>query len=138
MPRPKRVIALDVGDVRIGVALSDPTGVIAQPLEVYTRVGYAPDSRYVKALMDNYGCEAVIVGLPKNMDGSLGFQAQKARDFGTVLEKEGLTVYYQDERLTTVAAERALIQGDMRREERRRTVDKIAAAMILESWLNQG
>ena len=131
-----RVIALDVGDVRIGVAVSDPTGTIAQPLEVYRRVGYGPDSRYVKALCDRYETSHVLLGLPLNMDGTLGSQAQKAQDFGRVLEeKMGLTVSYQDERRTTVTAEQVLISGNVRREDRKLYVDKLAAAVILEQWL---
>ena len=131
-----RVIALDVGDVRIGVAVSDPTGTIAQPLEVYKRVGYGPDSRYVKALCDRYETDQVLLGLPLNMDGTLGGQAQKAQDFGRVLEeKMGLTVLYQDERRTPVTAENVLISGNVRREERKLYVDKLAAAVILEQWL---
>ena len=131
-----RVIALDVGDVRIGVAVSDPTGTIAQPLEVYKRVGYGPDSKYVKALCDRYETDQVLLGLPLNMDGTLGGQAQKAQDFGRVLEERmGLTVFYQDERRTTVTAESVLISGNVRREDRKLYVDKLAAAVILEQWL---
>lgn len=130
-----RILALDVGDVRIGVAVSDPTGTIAQPLEVYRRVGYGPDSRYVAELCRRMGCESVLLGLPLNMDGSAGPQAQKVKDFGAVLEKAGLTVRYQDERLTTVMAEAVLIDSGVRREDRRRHVDKLAATVILEQWL---
>ena len=130
-----RVIALDVGDVRIGVAVSDPMGTIAQPLEVYKRVGYGPDSRYVKALCEKYGTQDVLLGLPLNMDGSLGPQAQKAQAFGQVLADMGLKVFYQDERMTTVTAEQVLISGSVRREDRKRYVDKLAAAVILEQWL---
>ena len=130
-----RILALDVGDVRIGVAVSDPTGTIAQPLEVYRRVGYGPDSRYVAALCQRMDCESVLLGLPLNMDGSTGPQAQKVMDFGAVLEKAGLTVHYQDERLTTVTAEAVLIGSGVRREDRRRHVDKLAATVILEQWL---
>ena len=132
----KRVIALDVGDVRIGVAISDPTGTIAQPLEVYRRVGYGPDGKYVKALCDKYGTDHVLLGLPLNMDGSLGPQAQKAQAFGEVLrERHGLSISYQDERMTTVTAEHVLISGSVRREDRKLYVDKLAAAVILEQWL---
>ena len=130
-----RVIALDVGDVRIGVAVSDPTGTIAQPLEVYKRVGYGPDSRYVKALCDRYETDQVLLGLPLNMDGTLGGQAQKAQAFGEVLAKLDLDVFYQDERMTTVTAEKVLIGGNVRREDRKQYVDKLAAAVILEQWL---
>ena len=130
-----RVIALDVGDVRIGVAVSDPTGTIAQPLEVYKRVGFGPDSRYVLALCERYQTQHVLLGLPLNMDGSVGPQAQKAQAFGNVLAEKGLTVSYQDERMTTVTAEQVLIVGNVRREDRRLYVDKLAAAVILEQWL---
>ncbi len=131
-----RVLALDVGDVRIGVAVSDPLGLIAQPLEVYHRVGYGPDCRYVEALCRRYEADTVLLGLPLNMDGTAGVQAQKAMAFGEVLQKAGLNVVYQDERLTTVTAERALLEDNMSRSGRRQTVDKVAAAVILESWLN--
>lgn len=130
-----RVVALDVGDVRIGVAVSDPTGTIAQPLEVYRRVGYGPDARYVQAVCEKYETSRVLLGLPLNMDGTRGSQAEKVLAFGDVLSKAGLLVEYQDERLSTVTAEKALISGDMRRQDRRQTVDKVAAAVILEQWL---
>lgn len=131
----ERVIALDVGDVRIGIAVSDPTGTIAQPLEVYHRVGWGPDSRYVKALCERYETNRVLLGLPLNMDGTLGGQAQKAQAFGEVLAKLELDVFYQDERMTTVTAEKVLIGGNVRREDRKQYVDKLAAAVILEQWL---
>ena len=131
-----RVVALDVGDVRIGVAVSDPTGRIAQPVEVYRRVGFGPDCRYVQALCARFDTDRVLLGLPLNMDGSRGGQAQKALAFGAVLEQAGLTVLYQDERLSTRTAESALIEGGVRRAERRTHVDKVAAAVILEQWLD--
>ncbi len=131
-----RVLALDVGDVRVGVAVSDPAGIIAQPVEVYRRVGYGPDTKYVLSLCDRYGTRDVLVVLPLNMDGSRGPQAEKAAAFGGRLQEAGLNVFYQDERMTTVTAERALIQGGVRREDRRGVVDKLAAAVILEQWMN--
>ncbi|MDD3335365.1 MAG: Holliday junction resolvase RuvX [Eubacteriales bacterium] len=133
-----RVVALDVGDVRIGVAISDPTCTIAQPLEVYRRIGYGPDSKYVLGLCQRYETNQVLLGLPLNMDGSRGGQAQKAAAFGEVLAKAGLTVFYQDERMTTVTAERVLIDGSVRREDRKQYVDKLAAAVILEQWIASG
>lgn len=130
-----RVIALDVGDVRIGVAVTDPTGTIAQPLEVYKRVGYGPDCRYVQELCRRFDTTVVLLGLPLNMDGTRGGQAEKAQAFGKVLSDAGLDVRYQDERMTTVTAERVLISGSVRREDRKQCVDKLAAAVILEQWL---
>lgn len=135
MTMTERIIALDVGDVRIGVAMSDPTGTIAQPLEVYKRIGFRPDCAYVCGLCERYGTRTVLMGLPLNMDGSLGGQAQKVQAFGAVLEAAGLTVLYQDERLTTVTAEQVLIGGGVHREDRRKYVDKLAAAVILEQYL---
>jgi len=133
----KRIVALDVGDVRIGIAVSDPTRTIAQPLETYRRVGYGPDGRYVKALCDTYETDEVLLGLPLNMDGSSGSQAEKTKAFGDVLIKAGLRVFYWDERLTSVAAERALLEADMRRGERKQKIDKVAAAVILTQWLQR-
>ncbi len=130
-----RVLALDVGDARIGVAVSDPSRTIAQPLDVYRRVGYGPDSAYFARLADERQATQLVLGLPLNMDGSEGFQAQKVRAFGDVLTRAGLPVTYQDERMTTQSAERVLLEGDMRRADRRQTVDKIAAAVILQQWL---
>ena len=133
-----RVVALDVGDVRIGVAVTDPTRTIAQPVEVYRRVGYGPDSRYVKALCERYQTTDVLLGLPLNMDGTRGGQAQKAMAFGKVLADAGLRVFYWDERMTTVTAERTLIDGGVRREDRKLYVDKLAATVSLEQWLASG
>ncbi len=135
MSEPRRVIALDVGDVRIGVAVSDPMRTIAQPLEVYRRVGYGPDTRYVSALCERYQTQDVLLGLPLNMDGSRGGQAEKVLAFGQQLAQTGMNVYYSDERMTTLTAERTLISGGVRRENRKQYVDKLAATLILEQWL---
>ena len=133
-----RVLALDVGNVRIGIAVSDPGRRIAQPLAVYRRVGYGPDVRHILSLCREYETQLVVLGLPRHMDGGEGIQAQKVRALGRELEKAGLTVLYQDERLTTVTAEKVLVEGGMRREGRRETVDKVAAAVILQQWLDSG
>ena len=133
---PGRIVALDVGDVRIGIAVSDEMRLIATPHSVYKRVGYGPDVRHIKALCDQMGTTSVLCGLPRNMDGSIGFQAKKVLGLAEQLELAGLHVIYQDERLTTVTAERALIEGGMHREERRGTVDKVAAAVILQQYLD--
>lgn len=132
----ERILCLDVGDVRIGVAVSDSLRMIATPVEVIRRVGFGPDVKRVKELCQRYETSIVLSGLPLNMDGSEGFQAEKVRLFGNQLEKAGLTVYYQDERLTTVTAEGALMEDNMRRAQRRQTVDKVAAAVILQQWLD--
>ena len=133
----KRIVCLDVGDVRIGVAVSDQTRTIATPVEVIHRVGWGPDCRRIKAICDQYQTDEVLSGLPLNMDGSEGFQAKKVREFCAQVEKQGLKVFFQDERLTTVAAEDALIGDGMRRETRKQNVDKVAAALILQQWLDE-
>ena len=133
-----RVLALDVGDVRIGVAVTDPTRTIAQPVEVYRRIGYGPDSEHIRALCEHYETINVLLGLPLNMDGTRGGQAQKVMALGEVLAKKSLNVFYWDERLTTVTAEGALIEGGVSRLERKNYVDKVAASVILQQWLAAG
>ena len=132
----ERILALDIGDVRIGVAVSDAMRMIATPVEVIKRVGFGPDVKRVKQLCEQYDTTIVLSGLPYNMDGTLGFQSEKVKLFCQQLEKAGLTVYYQDERLTTVTATNALIEGNMHRAERKHNVDKVAAAVILQQWLD--
>ncbi len=132
----EHVIGIDVGDVRIGIAVSDASRLIATPLEVLTRRGWGPDCRHIAEVCRRYDTALVVSGLPRNMDGTEGFQAQKVREFAAQLEKYGLTVYYQDERLTTVTADQALISSGMRREQRKSHVDKVAAAVILQTWLD--
>ena len=131
-----RLLGLDVGDRRIGIAVSDETQLIATPHSVYTRVGYGPDCRHIARLYSELGCVGVVSGLPLNMDGSAGFQAEKVRAFAAKLEEAGLPVAFQDERLSTVSAHEALIEGGMRREARKGTVDKVAAAVILQQYLD--
>ena len=132
----ERIVALDIGDVRIGIAVSDPTRTIASPVEVLTRVGWGPDTRKIKAICDRYETTCIRSGLPLNMDGSEGFQAAKVREFCSRLEKAGLSVVFQDERLSTVSAEEALLEGNLSRAERKKNVDKVAAAVFLQQWLD--
>ena len=131
-----RLLGLDIGDRRIGLALSDETELIASPHSVYQRIGWGPDSLYFLSLAQELNVAYIVAGLPLNMDGSMGSQAQKARDFCAQLERKGLKVEYIDERLTTKSAEMALIEGGMRRQDRKDTVDKVAAALILQSYLD--
>ncbi len=133
----RRIVALDIGDVRIGVAVSDPSRTIATPVEVITRVGWGPDTRKIMEICRRYDTDFIVSGLPLNMDGTEGFQAKKVRDLCGQLEKSGLTVVFQDERLTTVTAEDALLEGDLSRQDRKSKVDKVAAAIILEQWLHE-
>ena len=131
-----RILALDVGDKRIGIALSDENQWIATPHSVYSRVGYGPDVKHIKKLFDDNHCVLLVSGLPKNMDGTVGFQAEKVMALAEQLKAAGLPVEFQDERLSTVSAHQVLIQGGMRRDERKTTVDKVAAAVILQAYLD--
>lgn len=132
----KRIVALDVGDRRIGIAVSDPLGITAQPVETYTRVGYGPDVRRIVAICTQYDTDQILCGLPRNMDGTQGFQVEKVRQFAEKLEEQGLVVSYYDERMTTMLAEGALLEANMRRSDRKQKVDMVAAVVILQSYLD--
>ena len=135
----KRKIALDVGDVRIGVAVSDLLGITAHPRETYVhkKGDTNADIAYFCEYAKREEADAFILGLPKNMDGTEGDRAVVTRQFGDMLqEASGLPVLYQDERLTTVSAERMLIDADVRREKRKKVIDKVAATIILQSYLD--
>ena len=134
----ERIVCLDIGDVRIGVAVSDPTGTIASPVEVIKRIGWGPDAKKVRDICDRYQTNRILSGLPLNMDGPEGFQAEKVRAFCARLEEAGLSVVFQDERLSTVSAEEALIEGGVSRSGRKQVVDKVAASVILQQWLEAG
>jgi putative Holliday junction resolvase len=131
-------MGLDVGTKRIGVALSDPCGWIAQGLEIVRRGGTpGAEMDRLKEIAASYGVEQVIIGLPRNMDGSLGPQAEVIRVFADELAAAlNLPVEFWDERLTTVAAEKLLLQADLSRSRRRRVIDKIAAAIMLQNYLD--
>ena len=135
----KRKIALDVGDVRIGVAVSDLLGITANPRETYVRKkgDINADIAYFCEYAKREEADAFVLGLPKNMDGTEGDRAVVTRQFGDMLqEASGLPVLYQDERLTPVSAERMLIDADVRREKRKKVIDKVAATIILQSYLD--
>ena len=135
----KRKIALDVGDVRIGVAVCDLLGITANPRETYVRKkgDTNADIAYFCEYAKREEADAFVLGLPKNMDGTEGDRAVVTRQFGDMLqEASGLPVLYQDERLTTVSAERMLIDADVRREKRKKVIDKVAATIILQSYLD--
>ena len=133
-----RTLCLDVGEKRIGVAVSDPLDLTAQGVETLWTQGHERDAARVLELCRRYGTNRVLCGLPKNMDGSEGFQAQRVRAFAERLAENGLRIRFEDERLTTKLATSVLIQGDVRRERRKDVVDKLAATYILQSFLDKG
>ncbi|MDO4588805.1 MAG: Holliday junction resolvase RuvX [Fusobacterium sp.] len=135
----KKYIALDVGDVRIGVAKSDILGIVATPLEVINRKKVKSVQR-IKELCEQENTKSLVVGIPKSLDGTEKRQAEKVREYIEKLKKniEGLEIYEVDERLTTVSADRMLNEANKKGAlEKRKVVDKIAAAIILQSFLDR-
>lgn len=134
----KKYIALDVGDVRIGVAKSDIMGIVATPLEVINRKKIKSVQR-IKELCEQENTKALVVGIPKSLDGTEKRQAEKVREYIEKLKRniQGLEVYEVDERLTTVSADRMLNDSNKKGAlEKRKVVDKIAAAIILQTFLD--
>jgi len=132
-----RILALDHGTRRIGIAISDELKMIAQPLEFVPAEPFAAFLARLKELLRDKEVELILVGMPRNMDGSYGPAALKVQDFVAAL-KNAVTVpiHTWDERLTSVQANRFLIQGNVRREKRKQKVDKMAAAILLQSYLD--
>lgn len=132
-----KVMALDYGEVRIGVAMTDLMRLIASPFETYVRKSLDQDLDHICALIKNNSVKTVVVGLPLNMDGTEGERAQKTREFVNVLKAKTTAEFvFQDERLSSVSAEELLLEGGMKRKDRKQNIDKVAAAIILESYLN--
>ena len=132
-----RILALDHGSKRIGVAVSDELKTIAQPLEYIAAEPFADFLARLKLLLREKEVEMILIGMPRNMDGSYGPAAQKVETFVAAL-RNAVTVPIQlrDERLTSVMANRILIQGNVRRDQRKEKVDKMAAAILLQSYLD--
>jgi putative holliday junction resolvase len=132
-----RIAGLDVGDKTIGVALSDELGWTAQGLEVIRRKGLENDFARLAEIARQFGVERWVVGLPRNMNGTDSPRTELTRAFVSALsERLGLPVETWDERLTTVAAERVLLQADVSRAKRKLVIDKIAAQVILQGYLD--
>lgn len=139
-----KAISLDVGDKTIGVALSDALMLTAQGLMTIERIGIRKDADKVLALVKEHGCDTIVMGLPLNLDGSDSIQTEKVRAFRTMLENKmksnaikGVEIVYQDERFTTKIAESVLIEADVSRKKRKDVIDKQAAVIILQSWLDR-
>ena len=135
-----RIIGLDYGTKTVGVALSDESGLIAQPMETITRK-HATKLRQtyarIEEIISEYGVERIVLGLPKNMNNTQGVRVESTMEFKEKLERRtGLPVIMWDERLTTVAADRTMMEAGIRRENRKEYVDKIAAAFILQGYLD--
>ena len=133
-----RIMALDVGSKRIGVALSDPLKITAQGLQTFQRTALEEDIKGLWKLIDEHEVSQLVVGLPKNMDGSIGFKAEEVQQFIADLTAERkIDVIWIDERLTTVSAERVPLEADVSRAKRKKVIDKMAAVVILQSYLDR-
>jgi putative Holliday junction resolvase len=133
-----RAVGIDLGEKRIGVAVSDSDGKIATPYEVLTRSGsHEQDHRHIAAIVAEVEAEILIVGLPLSLNGSLGKAAQAARGEAHLIESFlSIPVEMHDERFTTVEAERVLKEQNLDASTRRKVVDKVAAAILLQAWLD--
>jgi putative Holliday junction resolvase len=136
MPESGRVLALDVGAKRIGVAVSDPLGITAQGLETIQRQNKRKDMETLGRLLKDYGVREIVVGLPLRLSGAEGTQSEKMRRFASDLESHfGVTVHLWDERWTSTEANRLLRETELSIEKRGRAVDRMAAILILQSWM---
>ena len=140
-----RILGLDVGNKTVGVAVSDPLGVIATGVTTIERVGIRKDTGKVIDYIKEYGCETVVIGLPLNLDGEDTLSTERAREFRHMLENKlrssgplsKVKVEWQDERFSTVEAEEVLIEANMSREDRKKIIDRQAAIVILQRYLDR-
>ncbi|MBQ1329724.1 MAG: Holliday junction resolvase RuvX [Mogibacterium sp.] len=140
-----RILGLDVGNKTVGVAVSDPLGVIATGVTTIERVGIRKDTGKVIDYIKEYGCDTVVMGLPLSLDGNDSVQTQNVRDFRTMLENKlkssgplsKVKIEWQDERYSTVEAEEVLIEANMSREDRKKIIDRQAAIVILQRYLDR-
>jgi len=138
MEKEIRILALDVGEKRIGVAISDPLGLTAQGLGVVVRRDLARDVAALKALVADYAIQEIVVGFPRHLNGRPGTHAGMAQELAEALGRElGVPVIPWDERLSTQEAERLLVAADVSRAKRRRVVDQVAATLILQGYLDR-
>lgn len=131
-----RILALDPGTKRIGVALSDELGWTAQPLETFERKSPEADAAHIKELVRRHDVREIVIGMPVHLSGRVGLAAQSAQQFLEMIQAAvGVPVVAWDERLTTKAAEQLLIEADVSRKKRKGAVDRVAAALLLKSYL---
>lgn len=133
----ERILGLDVGDKYIGVAISDLLGITSQGLTTINRESNLKAFGAIESLIMEHNINKIVVGLPKNMNGTIGPQGEKVQKFASKLQnKFDIEIIYIDERLTTVLAENMLIEADLSRKKRKRVIDKVAASYILQTYLD--
>ena len=134
----KKKIGLDIGTVRIGIATSDILGMLASSYEVYRRKNLSADARYMAELAKKLDADTFVIGLPLKMNGEEGDSVKMVKNFAEELKKyTDLKIEFMDERLSTVSAERILIESNMRREKRKTVIDQVAAEIILQNYLDK-
>ncbi|NLJ98497.1 MAG: Holliday junction resolvase RuvX [Tissierellia bacterium] len=134
----ERVMGLDVGDKTIGVAISDPLMITAQGLKTIRRENFKKDIDQIGDIISDYNITKMVVGFPKNMNNTIGPQGEKVLDFVDKLRRRfNIEIILEDERLTTMAAEKILIEGNVRRKGRKKIIDKVAATYILQTYLDR-
>lgn len=133
-----RIISLDVGDKTVGIAVSDELLLTAQGVETIRRKSYKDDIGRIKALATQYNTNKFVIGLPKNMNGSEGERCDFVKHFATKIQQDipDAEIIFWDERLSTVAADRYLLEADISRSKRKKVIDKMAAVFILQGYLN--
>jgi len=133
-----RKMGLDLGDVNIGIAFSDPLSMFASGFDNYRRRGLKADLEYITSLIKAKDVDTIVVGLPINMDGTSGPRVEKTHQFCDELAKVTDTkIVFMDERLSTVSAQKLLISADVSRDNRKKVVDKVAASIILQNYLDK-
>lgn len=133
-----RILGLDVGEKTIGIAVSDQLGITAQGLEVIRRTTLAADLKRLNDILREYQVSKIVVGMPRRTDGSYGPEAEKVKEFAqTIADNTEIPLDFWDERFSTVAAERVLLEGDVSRKKRRKVIDKVAASVILQAYLDR-
>lgn len=133
-----RILGLDLGKKTIGVAVSDPLGFTAQGITTIRRANKEKDLEELRKICDEYKVETIVVGLPKNMNGTIGTSGELAIEMGRLIEEAlNIKVEFWDERLTTVAAHKAMLEADLSRNKRKKIVDKVASTYILQGYLDR-
>ena len=133
-----RILGLDIGTRTVGVAVSDPLGWTAQGITTIKRKNYTEDMNEIKKICDQYGVETIVAGMPKNMNGTIGPSGEMVMEFCERLNGVvNIKIEFWDERLTTVAAHKAMLEADLSRAKRQKIVDKMAATYILQGYLDR-
>ncbi len=133
----ERLMGLDVGDKTIGIAISDLLGFTSQGITTIRRKGIKTDIIELKSLIEEYSVDKLVIGLPKNMNNTIGPQGEKVIKFTEkIKQKIDIEMVFQDERLSTVSAERMLISADVRRDKRKQVIDQVAATYILQAYMD--